>query len=162
MIRPFLSVVLLLSVVGGAVAQQGVELKGLTHLGLLIEELDQDAQRCGVTRDLIRDAIAYTISSSKLKFSDDNGSGPEIYVHVGALVQQQPAQCLSEVSLDVVNIQRVQLDYTDEPSRFVTIQLWHDVWLQVSIPEKHSQQVRSAIENATKKLVAAWYLANKP
>ena len=162
MIRPFLSVGLLLCVVGGAVAQQREELKGLAHLGLLVEELDQDAQRCGITRSLIRDAIAYAISSSKLKFSDDNGSGPKIYVRVGALVQRQPVQCLSDVSLDVVNFQRVQLDYTDEPPRFVTIQLWHDDWLEVSIPEKHSQQVRSAIENATKKLVAAWYLANKP
>jgi hypothetical protein len=130
MFRPFLSAALLLSVVGGAVAQQGVELKGLTHLGLLIEDLDQDAQWCGVTRDLIRDAIAYTISSSKLKLSDDNGSGPKIYVRVGALVQRQPVQCLSDVKLDVVNFQRVQLDYTDEPPRFVTIQLWHDDWLQ--------------------------------
>lgn len=162
MIRPFLSVALLLCVMGGAVAQHDEELKGLTHLRLLVGELDQDAQRCGITRSLIRDAIAYAISSSKLKFSDDNGNGPKIYVRVMALTQRQPVQCISRVSLYVLNFQRVQLDYTDEPPRFVTIQLWDDDWLQVSIPETHSQQVRSAIENATKKLVAAWYLANKP
>jgi hypothetical protein len=60
MFRFFLTIALLLSVVGSAVAQQGEELKGLTHLRLLIDELDQDAQRCGVL-----------VSSSKLKFSDD-------------------------------------------------------------------------------------------
>jgi hypothetical protein len=163
MIRVFFSVVLLCCAAGGAaIAQQADDLKGLSHLGLLVDPLDQDAQRCGITRDLIRDAMAYTISSSKLTFSDDEGSGPKIYVSIGGLVQRQPVQCFSNVSFDVVNFQRVQLNYTDEPSRFVTIQLWHDDWLQVSIPERHSESVRRAIENATKKLVAAWYLLNKP
>jgi hypothetical protein len=143
-------------------AQESEELRGLTHLGLIVKGLDQEAQRCGITRDLIRDAIAYTIGSSKLKFSDDDSSGPMIYVGVGVLVQRQPVQCFSDVSLDVVNFQRVQLDYTDEPPRIVTLWLWHDDWLEVSILERHSQHVQSAVENATKKLVAAWYLANKP
>jgi hypothetical protein len=162
MIRLFISVVLLLCVGGGAVAQQAEELRGLTRLGLLVEGIDQEAQRCGITRNLIRDAIAYTISSSKLKFSDDDSSGPKLYVRVGALVQRQPVQCFSNVSFDVVNIQKVQLDYRDEPPSYTVLQLWHDDWLEVSVPEKHSQQVRVAIENATKKLIAAWYLANKP
>jgi hypothetical protein len=125
-------------------------------------ELDQEAQRCGITRDLIRDAIAYTISSSKLKFSDDNRSGPKIYVDVEVLMQDKPVQCFSVVSLDVLTFQTVQLDYLDEPPRLFAIQLWHNASLGVSIPERHSQQVQYAIEKATKKLVAAWYLANKP
>ena len=160
--RIILSVGLLLFFLGSAVAAQGDDLKGVTNLGLLVEEPDQEAQQCGITRGLIRDAIAYTISSSKLKFSEDNGSGPKIYVSVGALMQRQPVQCFSVVSLDVVLFRGVQLDYTNEPPRAVTIQLWHDDWLQLSAPERHSQDVRSAVENATKKLVAAWYLANKP
>jgi hypothetical protein len=163
MIRVFLSIVLLSCVVGGrAIAQQASNLKGLSHLGLLVDPLDQEAQRCGITRDLIRDAIAYAISSSKLTFSDNEGSGPKIYVGVAALIQRQPLQCVSNISFNVVNFQRIQLDYTDEPPRFVTIQLWSDDWLEVSIPERHSQSVRGAIEGATKKLVAAWYLANNP
>jgi hypothetical protein len=162
--RAFFSVVLLTcTVVGGrAIPQQADDVKGLSHLGLLVETLDQDAQRCGITRDLIRDAIAYTISASKLTFSDDESSGPKIYVRIVTLIQRQPLQCVSSISFDVDTFQKVQLDYTDEPPRVVAIELWPDDWLEVSIPERHSQDVRRAIENATKKLVAAWYLANKP
>ena len=162
MVRHFLSVALFLCVGGIAIgAHQAEGLRGLTHLGLQVEELDQETQSCGITRDLIRDAIAYPISSSRLGFSDDDRS-PKLYVHVASLVQRQPLQCFSLVSFEVVNLQKVQLDYTDEPPRYVVVQLWQHYWLGVSIPERHSEKVRDGIENVTKKLIAAWYLANKP
>src|ERR1700693_3098564 len=129
MIRSFFSVVLLLCVGSVGAAQQAEELRGLTHLGLLVEGLDQEGQRCGITRDLIRDAIAYTISSSKLKFSDGDSNGPKLYVRVGARVQREPLKGVSNVWFDVVNLQKVQLDYTDEPPRYTVLQLWHDDWL---------------------------------
>jgi hypothetical protein len=162
MIRLFFSVGLLLCVGGSAFAQQSGYLKGITQLGFLVEGLDQDTQRCGITRELIRDAIAYTISSSKLKFSDDDKKRPLIRVGVAALIQRQPVQCFSALSFDVVHAQDVQLDYADEPPRYIVMWLWHDTWLEVASPERHSGQVRGAVENATKKLVAAWYLANQP
>jgi len=157
----FFSLVLLLALMGKAFAQNAEELHGLTHVGLAVEDLDEDAKRCGITKDLIRDSVAYTMSASKLKLSEDDWSAPLIYIRASAMVQRNPVQCISDVSVELMNMQKVQLNYMNGPPRFVTIQLWHDDWLEVSQPERHAEQVRRAVENATtKKFVAAWSRAN--
>lgn len=145
-----------------ASAQDRNDLKDLRSVGLIVGGMDQDAQRCGFTRSLIRDAIAYPISSSKLDFSGDYKGGAALNVRVTAMVQTQPLECISEVDVDVFSIQQVQLDYSNQPARFFPVELWHDSWLSASPPEQHAQQIRTAIENAAKKLVTDWNLANKP
>ena len=41
-------------------------LRGLKSIDLLIQGVDDEAQRCGITETLVRDAFLYPISQSKL------------------------------------------------------------------------------------------------
>jgi hypothetical protein len=133
-------------------------LRGLKSIALLVEGLDEEAQRCGITESLIRDAFLFPISQSKIELSDGK-IGPKFWIRVTVVIQRQPNQCVSSLELAVINYQRVQLDYTDEPPPWVMVRLWDDSWITVG--PQHAQRVRNAVENATKKFLTTWNLANK-
>jgi hypothetical protein len=158
-----ISIAICIFVASPANAQMGKDdtraLRGLKSIYLAIEGVDDEAQRCGITESLIRDAFLLPISQSKLQLSHDK-TGPMFYIGVVVAIQAQPNQCVSFLQLAVINIQRVQLDYTDESPTLAMVRLWDDGWLTVGNP--HSERVRNAIENATKKFLTTWNLANKP
>jgi hypothetical protein len=60
-------------------------LRGLKTINLVIEGADDDAQRCGITESLIRDAFLYPISQSKLQFSTI-AHGTAFLVRVAVLI----------------------------------------------------------------------------
>jgi hypothetical protein len=137
-------------------------LRGLKSIDLFIEGVDDEAQRCGITETLIRDAFLYPISQSKLQFSHHAG-GPTFLVRVTIVIQERPNQCISFVETAVRNYQKVQLDYAkDDPPTWAWVSLWPGGWGEASlIVGEPAQRLRNWIENATKKFVTAWNLANK-
>jgi hypothetical protein len=158
----FLVAACLLFAEGFAHAQtnESVSLKGLTSIGLLVDDLDEAAQRCGITKSLISDAFTYIASFANFKITDK--TGPKFLVRVNTIIQQQPTQCISDLSVQVVNAQRVTLDFDEKLNPIVWVELWKDNWLSVSVAHLHPQQIKTAVEGATKKFVTQWNLANKP
>jgi hypothetical protein len=148
-----------------AVAQMGSEetrpLRGLKSIRLSVEGIDDEAQKCGVTESLIREAFLFPLSQSRIKFTTDK-MAPLFWVRANVLIQERPGQCISSLELAVVNYQRVQLDYLDdrdEPPVWAFVRLWDAGTLLVGT--RHAERVRAAVENATKKFVTTWNLANR-
>jgi hypothetical protein len=165
MLRNLISVVVCVFVANSASAQTDADaLRGLKSIDLFIEGVDDEAQRCGITETLIRDAFLYPISQSKLQFAHHAG-GPTFFVRVSLLIQRHPEQCISFVEAAVRNYQKVQLDYLkeDDPPTWAWVNLWPSGWGEASlIVGQPAQRVRNVIENVTKKFLTAWSLANKP
>jgi hypothetical protein len=134
-------------------------LRGLKSIDLLITGVDDEAQRCGITETLVRDAFLYPISQSKLQFLH-YAAGATFFIRVNALIQRQPNQCISSLELSVMNYQMVQLDYADEAPTWAWVRLWD--FSSIIVGEPLAERVRNTIDRATKKFLTTWNFVNKP
>jgi hypothetical protein len=135
-------------------------LRGLSALGLVVEGLDDDSGKCGITEDVIRDAFLYIATSAKFRVTTERYA-PQFIVHVTTLIQRNPRQCVTNLAIEVAKAQTVTLEFGDKLSTSVWVQLWRDDWIAVSVAERHRQQVQNGVEGATKKFIAAWTMENK-
>ena len=138
---------------------QVTSLKGLKSIHLLVEELNEESQRCGITQPLIHDAFMFPASSSKMHISNDN-TVPIFYVHVLTILQGHLGWCVSHLRVELYTNQWVKLDYTDDA--WVHMRLWQEEVLITSKIEDHGQLIRNNVENLTKKFLTEWNLANRP
>jgi hypothetical protein len=135
---------------------------GLSELKLLVDGLDADSQKCGITESLIRDAFMFPVSSSRLNIvSKASYAGPVFYIRVTTLDPRNSSQCVTSLEAEVINFQLVKLDYKDDEPSWVTVKLWDDIWVTSSNRADHPQKIQHAVENATKKFVTIWNIANK-
>jgi hypothetical protein len=116
-------------------------LRGLSGLGFLVDGLDEDAKRCGLTKSAISDAFLYIASSAKFKITTEPFS-PQFLVHVGTLIQRKPGQCVTDLAIQVANYQKVNLDFGDKLTSFAWVELWKDNWIEVSDTGRHRQRVQ--------------------
>jgi hypothetical protein len=133
-------------------------LKGLKSIHLLVEDLNEESQRCGITEPLIHDAFMFPASSSKINISNDRG--PTFYVKVATLFDR--LGCFSLLKVEVYINQSVKLNYIDGPPAFVHVRLWQEERLITSKIEEHGQRIRNNVENSTKNFLTEWNLANRP
>ena len=136
-------------------------LRGLTSIAVLVDGLDEEAARCGITQALIRDAFMFPASQTKIEVRDNAASpGWMFYVRVVVLIQERPNQCISYLEFAVHNLQKISLDhYSQRSAVWASVRVWD--YGSMRVGKDHPQQVRTAIENATKKFLAIWNEANK-
>jgi hypothetical protein len=141
-----------------AIAQMGEHkvdaLRGLTSISIVVDSLDEDERRCGITEQLIRDAFLYPIGQSRIRLSTSELEGPVFWVRVTTLIQRQPNQCISAVEMRVFRYHQVQLDYAPPMG------LWDAATIIVG--DRHAERLGAAVESATKRFVTTWNLANRP
>jgi hypothetical protein len=101
MLRLILAAALLLALAPQSGAQTLTKrLRGVSSMDLLIELLDKDSVACGVSKEIVKNAVLFVTSSTRLKLKDDingNGSTP-LYVNVTSL--RLPQGCVSVVRLE--------------------------------------------------------------
>jgi hypothetical protein len=138
------------------------KLRGLMSVRLIVPELDEDAKSCGLSQELVRDAVMFPASSSKLEFLDATGDGAVFEVVITTMVQERPVQCITNLAINVWIVERVKFDYAPDAIRYAAVTMWFSGAICVSVATKHPQMLRTAIENKTKKFLTDWNLANKP
>jgi hypothetical protein len=141
-------------------------LRGLKAVTLIVDGIDEDSKRCGLTPELIRDAFLFPVSQTKLEVSDSSDVNPIFHISINSLIQRVPNQCIASLAFTLFNYQRVKLDYVDNPDeRHLEVRLWYaqSVLVSGAAPgdPSHPQIVRQTIENTTKKFLTFWFLANK-
>jgi hypothetical protein len=164
---PLIAVCLFLSAGFGHAETEPKEhpLKGLKQISLEIELLNQDAQTCGITRELIHDAFMYPASSSKLKISDDLiNLQPDVatfYIQVTTHYTKTLGLCFTGINMQAHIYQSLKLPFADRVKGF-NVKLWDDETIGVSAANQHGRQIQGMIEDYTKKFLTAWNLDNKP
>jgi hypothetical protein len=135
-------------------------LRGLTKLNLVIEQLNEDSQFCGITKPLIEKAFMYPASAAKFQMVSD-AQVPFALIVVNTL-QSPLRRCISSIRFQVRAIAMVRLDYAvalQVPGRVL---IGDDGWLGLSERDEHAHQVSQTIEDMTKRFVADWNLSNTP
>jgi hypothetical protein len=159
-ILPLIAVCLFMSAgFGHAQTEIGGKLKGLTQITLLVEDLPKDAQACGITPELVRNAFMYPASSSKLQIKDSIDVRTVFYIQITTLHER--GTCFSNIALKLYIYQELKVSFADRIGSY-EVDLWHRGWLGISAVNRHPQIIREQIENYTKQFLTAWNLDNKP
>jgi hypothetical protein len=132
---------------------------GLTHLNKFhLTVFLPNADKCGITKQLIEDAFMYPASGAKFQVADDPNSG-EINIEIET-VQLGPGICASSVSLHVLYRQPVTLEYSNTMARAAVL-LWNRAGVVTSIDSEHASQIKQGVEDVTKSFITQWNLSNK-
>ena len=76
------------------------ELKGISRVNILIEDLSNKAVSCGVTKKKIETSVKYILSNSKIGITDKFKIGtPTLYIQ--ATVSENSGLCYSNTKLEV-------------------------------------------------------------
>jgi hypothetical protein len=142
-----------------AQAEPNGNLRGLKKVYMLIENVDEDARHCGLTKEMLRSAAMYPLSSSALQIVSDLSSRvPTYYIQTGTLFES--GRCYSTINLLVYSLQREKLDF-ENIETFLPVAIWKTGWLGFSSINAHEKLVREKIEELTKILITDWNLDNK-
>lgn len=156
-----LTCLLLLSLRGEAQTIEQHILRGLTKVHVLIEYLDDDAIKCALTRDLMRNAVLYPVSSAKIQvITPPANASTVLYVDTDSLFLKPSQSCVTSVQMKVISFQSVTLDFS--PRKLVyEISLWEKRTLRFSSQSEHARHVAEGIEGLAKQFIADWNLDNK-
>jgi S1-C subfamily serine protease len=134
-------------------------LRGLSKVSIVIEDLDAQDKECGLTKDAIRAAVMYPLSSSQIAV--DPSAEVALYVRTGTLSFRANGVCFSSLDLQAFTFQNVTLAFSGNEGRAV-IQLWQSGGVASSSLGSHARRITGFVEAKVKKFITDWNLDNKP
>ncbi len=137
----------------------GAELKGLTSLGILVENLSSQAVACGLSQDAIEGALSKRLTNGGL--SVRRNSDDDTYVYVNIMTASLPnGQCASRYDAFLYSHATARLSYRDQPV-LVQVSLLHRGGLGASAPTAHGAAVVRGLEEYMDLFVTQIRDANK-
>ena len=128
-------------------------LNGAREIRIIIERLDEDAAKCGISESLIDAAIRLPLSNSRINITERPGQG-FIYANLN-IIDLAPiglgSQCAVNLHLEFRRYS-LQFDQTGGFWRRGVTFVWNKNTL--------NRQVSSSIELYTKEFIAEWLKAN--
>jgi len=101
----------------------GLELKGLTKLGVVVEDLDPKAAGCGLDRHAIETAVSKTMANAGLQVALN--SDEDTYVYVNVMTNTMAAGfCVSRYDVSLFTNTTATLSYQTRPA-LVQVSLLH-------------------------------------
>jgi hypothetical protein len=153
---------------GGAPAQTsekfderpGAELRGLTALGILVEDLGSQAVACGLNHDALESALAKRLTDGGLTVKKN--SDEDTYVYVNIQTSSLPSgTCVSRYDAFLYTHGTARLSYREQPV-LVQISLIHRGSIgSSSAPGTHSAAVTRGLENYIDLFITQIRNANK-
>jgi hypothetical protein len=110
---------------GGASAMQppGSELKGLSHVGVVVEDLGTKAADCGLNRAAIESAVSTSLSNAGLTVAVNTDEDTYIYVNI-MTTAMSTGFCVSRYDVSLFTNTTATLSYQSKPS-LVQVALLH-------------------------------------
>lgn len=137
----------------------GAELNGLTSLGVLVEELSQQAVACGLSREAIEGALSRQLTTAGL--SVRRNSDEDTYVYVNIMTSTLPGgTCLSRYDAFLYSHATAKLSYRDQPV-LVQVSLMHRGGIGTSAPSAHAAAVTRGLAGYIDLFIAQIRDANK-
>jgi hypothetical protein len=134
-------------------------LRGLKNVHLIVEDISANNTACGLDEQTIKNAVAYPLANSRLKIGTRE-INPTLYVRVTSIHAKELAICTSYIDLKVSVYHLVPIKDTQN-NAFAEIILWYEGKLILSSKNLHREQVRSVLDEKTKKLVVDWTAAQR-
>jgi hypothetical protein len=131
---------------GGTVHAQA--LAGVRGVNIVVENLTDNASKCGITKNLLDAAVRLPLSNSRITIV--NGASQYLYVSAVFLVQSS-SSCAAVYSLSFNKF---------VPSEKDTGEFWREGGIITGNPEYVSRNISNNLESFTKQFIAAWLKAN--
>jgi hypothetical protein len=129
---------------GGFDQRPGAEFKGLTTVGILVEDFGAEAVACGLNHDAIQDALARRLTAGGLTVRKN--SDEDTYVYVNVISNSTPtAGCVSRYDAFLYTHATAKLTYHAQPV-LVQVSLIHRGGIGASTPAGHAGAVSRALE----------------
>jgi hypothetical protein len=123
----------------------GAELKGLSRLGVIVEDLGDQATACGLSRGAIESAVSKQLSDAG--FTVRRNSDEDTYVYINIMTGSVGnATCLSRYDAFLYTHATTKLSYHDRPV-LVQVLLMHRGGMGSSAAPAHPATVSRGLEN---------------
>jgi hypothetical protein len=137
----------------------GAELRGLTTLGILVEDLSTRAVACGLNHDAIEAALSKRLADGG--FTVRKNSDEDTYVYVNVMTTTLPdGTCVSRYDAFLYTHATTKLSYREQPV-LVQVSLMHRGGLGSSAAAAHPAAVARGLENYVDLFVTQIRDANK-
>lgn len=132
-------------------------LEGITSVQVRVNDLNERANACPITRSDLFESAAFTIASSRLSLDPASSVVLRFKVLVIGIAnrEQEDVLCFADYGVRATTEQVVELEETNSKRR-VTIDLWHDSGLLWAPFDKFESSVREAIQQTTKAFIVDW------
>ena len=151
------------SLLGAAVPSSaqapGAELKGLSALGLVIEDLGSQALSCGFSRETFEKAVAAALTDAGLKVLRNSDEDTYLYVNVRSLGVPTNV-CVSRYDVTLFTHTTARLSYQPEPV-LVQVTLLHSGGLSGGGVTGHAENVLKSVKQSVDQFVSRIRAANK-
>jgi hypothetical protein len=133
---------------GTASAQPGSGgLRDLSEIRIAVEDFEQEAQACGITKDILDAAVRGSLVNSRLRIVPQARD----YVYVAVAAIRPRGVCAGNVTLEVNR-------WSSEFKDFVTV--WRRGLVMSSDPASFGPEASDAIQLNTRELISDWLRAN--
>lgn len=136
-----------------ALAQKpDAELKGITVVGVVIEEMDSQALSCGFGQDAFEKAVSKALTDAGLKVVRNSDEDTYLYVRVNSLSLQTNV-CVSRFDTTLYTHTTAKLSYGDQPV-LVQVSLLHSGGLSGGGVNGHAESVLRSVRQTAEQFAA--------
>jgi len=137
----------------------GAELIGLKSVGIVVEDLSQQATKCGLSHDSIESAVSKRLTDGG--FTVRRNSDEDTYVYVNIMTNSLPdGTCVSRYDAFLYTQGTATLSYRDRPV-LVQVSLMHRGGIGTSAPASHAAAVARGLQGYIDLFVTQIHDANK-
>ncbi len=137
----------------------GAELIGLKSVGIVVEDLSQQATKCGLSHDSIESAMSKRLTDGG--FTVRRNSDEDTYVYVNIMTNSLPdGTCVSRYDAFLYTQGTATLSYRDRPV-LVQVSLMHRGGIGTSAPASHAAAVARGLQGYIDLFVTQIHDANK-
>jgi len=137
----------------------GAELKGLTALGVVAEELGSEAAACGLTQQALETAAAKSLSAAGLRVLRDTDEDTYLYIRV-VTAATAAGTCFSRYDAIVYSYTAATMSYGTRPA-LVQVSLLNRGGMTASAAKGHGEAVTRALMQYVDQFAAQIRDANK-
>ena len=129
--------------------KQDAELKGITRLGVVIEDLTSQAAACGLERSTLETTIATSLTDAGFKIQRNADEDTYLYIDI-ITASVSNGVCVSRYDASLYTHATTRLDYQDQ-TVLVRVLLLHEGGLAGGNPKEHSERVLANLTQHVKK-----------
>jgi hypothetical protein len=139
--------------------QPGAEFKGLTKLGVVVEELSPQATACGLSQHTIETAVSKSMSDAGFKVLTNSDEDTYVYVNI-MTTNLASGLCVSRYDASLETHTTAKLSYQDTPV-LVEVSLLHKGGIAGGAPAAHAEAVLRGVKQYVDQFATRIRDANK-
>ena len=134
-------------------------LRGLTQLGVVVEDLSADATKCGLKRDALESAVTQRLTAAGFRVLRNSDEDTYLYVNVNT-VTASASLCVSRYDVTLYSHADGKLSYNASPV-LLHVELLHNGGLAGGGPAAHADGVMKGVQQYVDQFVARIQGANR-